>query len=879
MADAKTVSDQQLHQERSRASGPGRVLHERDALTSLPAYHLPMSGLGLGSSLGNGHCWVTLRGNGNVNGVFSTDIGKNICGSILFVFSGLGSRLVFDGEHRQPHGPDAWVRLRPEQEGEVTLHPAYQRCAFQLPGELDVTQTTFVPKQPPRRGSHEPAGEPPVVYTLIRITNSANEQRRLRVFGFASIHGDTDPDIAATHDETRHALIARNQGTSDWVRVFGASEPLAAYGTTQDPSKCYSVSHVTPQDNNLDATGNDVLAVLQIEVDLRPNESKEIAFTFAFSHKGEEQAKVHFDKAHDVGAVREMLHQTIAFYREAVEPAEVLTPDAVINEGAIWAKIAMLKVMADYPTGLAFTNDPSNSSAVVGRDSFWFVYGCDHLRDEYSCSLLRNFANRQHPDGLILEFYNAVTGETSIDGMNINDNTPLFILAVNHHWRSAGHRECVEEFYPAVVKAARCILSQRNEQGLVWCTATGTAERGIIGWRNIIPNYRISGAVTEVNAECAAALRAARHLAENLGRTDDAEEFRQGAEDLINAINTYLLDPNNGLYYLNIDVDGRPRANVTSDEVFPVIFRVAPEDVAFRIVSRLNVSDFWTEAGLRTVSADSPEFDPNGQWGLLGGVWPGVTWWYAFAAARYHPGGMVRALRASFEHYARAPRLHNTVPGQFSEWFDGESLVNRGMRLSPWEAPRYLWAAVEGICGVSMRPAPQPPVVHPLLPMEWKWVGLRNLAYHGGKLSYFAARLGAPGPGAQQAAAEDTVDDISKMRLYASGDIELSGGHTVEVYDRDISNQVGILNDTMRIVALARPGETVVCVGNTTVESSIGALELDQIVDKSKRYDVQLYNSERGGWTQGEYDDIESLKRVALVIEAQGFRILRLREL
>ncbi len=36
----------------------------------------------------------------------------------------------------------------------------------------------------------------------------------------------------------------------------------------------------------------------------------------------------------------------------------------------------------------------------------------------------------------------------------------------------------------------------------------------------------------------------------------------------------------NGLYYLNIDVDGRARSDVTADLVFPVIFGVADEETA-----------------------------------------------------------------------------------------------------------------------------------------------------------------------------------------------------------------------------------------------------------------------------------------------------------
>jgi len=100
-----------------------------------------------------------------------------------------------------------------------------------------------------------------------------------------------------------------------------------------------------------------------------------------------------------------------------------------------------------------------------------------------------------------------------------------------------------------------------------------------------------------------------------------------------------------------------------------------------------------------------------------------VAWWYAYAARKYHPEFMVQALRTSFAHYARDPKKNNTVPGQFSEWMEGESLVNRGMRLSPWEPPRFVLTAIRGICGLTMQTGKL--TFHPHLPAEWKWVGLR----------------------------------------------------------------------------------------------------------------------------------------------------------
>ncbi len=161
-------------------------------------------------------------------------------------------------------------------------------------------------------------------------------------------------------------------------------------------------------------------------------------------------------------------------------------------------------------------------------------------------------------------------------------------------------------------------IPAEQKRGLITCTVRGVEVYGIAGWRNIIPNYTLNGAVTEINAECALALRAAARLAEARGTPEsqaDANIFRQAGEALVEAINTHLINPETGLYYLNIDLDGNVHTDVTADELYPVMFEVAPDEVAFRIISRLNFPDFWTPAGIRTVSRMSPSYDPYCQWG------------------------------------------------------------------------------------------------------------------------------------------------------------------------------------------------------------------------------------------------------------------------
>jgi hypothetical protein len=862
---AKEVSQTTLNQEaEGRISSPAGV---EDIWSSegFPIYRLPRDALSMGASFGNSHCWITTKGQGDIQGFFSTDLGRIVMGAMLVRFSGLGATpLLIKQAAGQPH--NELMQLLPEEEGNVVLHPAYQEQSYLLQGGLQVRQMTFVPKF---AHAHECAVDHKdlaVAYQRLVVSNTGAERRLLRILGFAHMRGQTEPDIQAEYDEGLGILLAHNASHPDWVRFFAATIKPTAYETSADAFQVYRLLRMSALGNHAHASGGYVLGALQVDLPLEPGQAREVSFIQGFSVNGRKGAIDTCQQARDPA---QALKKTIAFYKDALDASQIITPDPVIDKGTFWAKVNMLRVMADYPTGPAFTNDPSRSSAVVGRDAFWMVHGSDYLRPEFSCDLLRSFAKRQDDSGEILEFYDAVTGKGELDGMNINDNTPLFILALHHHYRTTGHRKCLEELYPAAVKAAGCILSQRNEKGLVWCTATGEDVRGIIGWRNIIPNYRISGAVTEVNAECAAALRHAGQLAQTLGHRQEAENFLSESRKLKAAINEHLLDQRTGFYYLNIDVDGSIRTDVTADEVFPVLWDIAPPEVAYNIVRRIHGSDFFTEAGVRTASKLSAEYDPGSNWGLLGGVWPGMTWWYAFAASRYYPGAMALALHASFAHYSQAPALHNTVPGQFSEWFDGDSLVNRGMRLSPWEAPRYLWAAVEGACGILERPHPELPRVSPHLPTDWMWIAARNIPLGGRSFSYFAAALRSPnGDGATSL--------NPKVHLFTVGDVEPGEGMEAETFVTDVSDRIRVYDTRLRAVALERPGEIVVLLANASTRMATGAVDLEALLGDHLEGDLDVYNSELGTWLKLPNRSTEDLKRLGVAIEGKGFRIARI---
>ena len=835
-----------MNQTSMAATTASGVVAHRPHLHALPFYTVSDDALEMGVSLGNSAIWVNTKGTGAVDRVFSVDLGQSLLNMIAIRYAGPAHRPFGrpdDGESADER--DACVSYRQAAPGSFEIHPAYQRHRFPIAGFVQVTETIFVPLT----GDDDP----PVVYQTVELHNAGGYEQEVKVFGFARLRGTLADDVQARYDAELHALVAHNTNQPQAVRVYGVTETPNGFATSFDFGRVYDPLHVRMLNNSTTACG-DVLGCLQVDVRLEAGEMRRFAFITAISGQGEAAA---IDAYRQAGDYESALDGTLDCLTELLEKSHVLTPDPLINLGALWSKVNMLRVMARYPQGPAFTNEPGVSSNVVGRDAAWFVYGNDHFRPEFSRALLDIFAAKQYESGKIPEYYSALDGRVEDYGLNINDDTPLFILAVNHHYRATGDLAWLRGIYPAVARAARYIVAQEDQRGLVFCSATDPRGNvwAIASWRNVIPLYSLNGAVTEINAECAAALRATGHLARNLGQPEtEAEEFFGAAQRLREAMDTHLLNPENGLYYLNIDVAGNRHTDVTGDEIFPVMLRVCDDDVGFRIISRLNSPDFWTEGGLRTASRDDPLYDPFAYVGLIGGVWPGLTWWYAFAAARYHPEFMVKALRSSFEHYAADPKTNNTVPGQFSEWFDGESLINRGMRLSPWEPPRFMWAAVEGVCGVMLTPGL--PSINPLIPPEWKWVALRQLPYHGGALTYFVARHG------------------EHFHVYADGDVQTT--HRKEVYEEDVSTRVHAFSPSAEVVALRRADELMVLVGTVGTQTGVVPVNLSEVVDPDASYDLRIYNSERGAWEENRRESGHVVLFLAVSIEAYGFRAIEL---
>ena len=795
------------------------------------AYRLTDRDLACGSTLGSPKMQLKLKATGAIEHMYSVDAGTSLLGA--FVLKHWDER--------------TGMKLDPLS-GHFFLYPEHQEHRYMLTNGIYVFEDVFV--YSPETQDGEPAA--PLAYYLIEFTNDSEEEQRIATYAFARLTPDIEDQVDVRYDAGQRAFFVESCANRRNARMIGASRPPVSYEVSIDHAKAVTGTWPGKLSGEIKAPLGLPCGAMQFSTVLAKDESARSVFTFALSARGIDAAREAFSKA---PAPERALSETQAHYHEILERSVAVTPNAEINRGILWAKTNMERVMLKPPSGWSITNDPMQSSNSVARDAAWFCAGADYFRPDFARECLLQFVRRQERSGKIVEYYDMLSGHTDDYGLNINDNTPLIVWSLWHHFQITGDREFLKEVYPAAIKAGRYILNQRNENGLVWCTSKKDGTYGIVGWRNVIPKYRLSGATTEVNCECYAALRSIAHMAKSMDDEPVHSEFEGHAQRLKDAINTHLSNPGNGLYYLNIDVDGEPRSDITADLVFPIMFGVADPERAAHVIRRLSDRDFWTAGGMRTIPHDAINYTPDQASGCLGGVWNGVTFWYAKAAAQLIPDFSEEALTTGFENYARNPQRNNTVPGQFSEWLHGETLVNQGMVLSPWFPPRYIWAVVEGLLGLDI--AGERPRLEPNLPSKWAWCGLRNFLYRGRPVTWFVART-------------PELHVWSNERFEGCPNLEVLGEDKTSTLESSGDDVVPIaVGDSQRIMGL---------LGNTSDRTVTTAFRMRELADGT--YHVRRFDNLRNAWeAHRELDAAELRRGLTVVVAPHGFHLVEVRRI
>ena len=724
------------------------------------AYVLPESQTPYGLLLGNYKAYAQSTATGGVRGLWDADTDKIIFGTHQIVYR------VGDGQTLLSH----------QIKRELTFLPYAQIAEFTLDNRVNVTEAFFVP-------FGEKFDRAVSFVVDVTLYNPGAERIDVSVFPSAMLVGQRfygEPESAMTAWSQDRFICSRNDenGAERWWG--GSREPRAVELSLREqvlvenirrgsllPEGLPGFGHAQSETSTL--KGRRVYGAFEYRISIEPGSRESLRLAVVFHKDGTERSLPVLKR---LLADERALHDTQRYYARRLADARFMTPSPLISRGVAWAKANMIRIVKEYPQGWGSTNSPP-SDILVSRDTSWFVHGFDYFWPQFSRDALEVFNKAVEESGLMVEYVRGVNGFTTAYDLNINDDTPLHVIAMLHYYNATLDEGWVRDRLPLITKLTDYMLSQRDEQGLLFCVAKGVDMYGISSWRNIIPYYTLDGAVTEINAEGVFALEAAAMLCAVAGDWTNWEKYANEAQSLRGAMMDYLFNDDTGAFVLNYDQERNYADSFTADEIFPVLFGVADAEQRRSILRRLLEADFVTPVGLRTISTVDAWYFPSYGFGLLGGIWPDLTLWFAVALAR--DGFVEECVHFLNVIYAamEGGSERNTVPGEFGEWFDGGSLSNRGMYLSPWTGAKYLWAVAETIGGLDGYRTSGRPHLVPLKPKGWQWIAAARVHWGGKRCSY--------------------VIDLLRERIY--GDMpELSAEEpfTCIYAGRDVSDEVTI---------------------------------------------------------------------------------------
>jgi len=683
------------------------------------AYVLPEAQTPYGLLLGNYKSFAQSTAKGGIRGLWDADTDQIIFGTHQIAY-----RLR---DLKQTVFPYQITR-------EITFLPYAQISEFTLLDRLHITEAFFVP--------HGPRHDCSVSFVVdVTLYNPGGAPVEVALFPWALLvgqrfYGEPEHEVRAFVDGD--FICSKNQQTGAERWWGGSRSPVAGIVGLREQIMLHHMragslraedhlDEVTPQ--LAECVSRRIFGALEYRITVAPGAREAIRLAVVYHKDGREKSRPVLEQ---LLADPKALHETQRYYASKLTDARFMCPVPAISRGVVWAKANMLRIVKQYPNGWGATNSPP-SDILVSRDTSWFVHGFDYFLPQFSRDAIEVFNKFVDESGEMIEYVRGVSGfKTSYD-LNINDDTPLHLIAMLHHYNATLDDQWVRQWFPLICKIADYMLTQRDKNGLLFCRASGVDMFGISSWRNIIPYYTLDGAVTEINAEGVFALEAAAMLSAVVGDHDRWQTYSNEAQVLRQAMMQYMFNEDTGAFVLNYDQEQNYQDNFTADEVFPVLFNVADAEQRAKILARLSEADFITPVGLRTISTADSWYFPSHGFGLLGGVWPDLTLWFVMCLARNgFTDQAVHWMEAVYDTM-EAGAVRNTVPGEFGEWFDGGSLTNRGMYLSPWTSAKYLWAVAETIGGLDGYRTSGRPHLVPLRPRGWKWVAAARVRW-GGKL-------------------------------------------------------------------------------------------------------------------------------------------------
>jgi glycogen debranching enzyme len=250
-------------------------------------------------------------------------------------------------------------------------------------------------------------------------------------------------------------------------------------------------------------------------------------------------------------------------------------------------------------------------------------------------------------------------------------------------------------------------------------------------------------ALAEVQAYVYAALKGLAPAFDALGDAETGAALLERARDLRERfVRDFWLKE--GCFALALDGEKRPAASVTSNAGHALWGGIASTDQARTLVERLLKEDMFSGWGIRTLSAESPRYNPQGY--HLGAVWPHDNSLIAMGFKRYGFETELNQLATGLFDAARAFQYY-----RLPELFGGTARSAHyepvpypvACRPQAWAAGAFplITQAILGLCPDA--PRQKLYIVSPQLPGWLQAVALYGLRVGTAEVDLFYERRGA----------------------------------------------------------------------------------------------------------------------------------------
>jgi glycogen debranching enzyme len=316
------------------------------------------------------------------------------------------------------------------------------------------------------------------------------------------------------------------------------------------------------------------------------------------------------------------------------------------------------------------------------------------------------------------------------------DSTPLFLLLAADYFRWTGDIELMQSLETNLRAALHWIeeYGDLNNDGFVEYEKQSPAGMVNQGWKDSFDSM-VHGdgtlldppiALVEVQAYTYAAECGLAIVFDALGDAELAADLRARANSLRDRFRREFWDE--GCFALALDGDGHPSRAVTSNAGHALWAGIASRDQAGKQTTRLFKKDMFSGWGIRTLSEDSPRYNPQGY--HVGTVWPHDNSMIAMGLKRYgFEGHLNRLATAIFEAAKSFPyyRLPELFGGEARTAHNSPVPYPVACRPQAWAAGAVplITQAILGLCPDA--PNRRLYIVRPRLPDWLRTVSLSKL--------------------------------------------------------------------------------------------------------------------------------------------------------